>query len=72
MKTIFVSHSSRDRAAAEELERWLQTLGHGVFLDFDPEAGIKGGADWEQILYQRLRVCRVVIPLLTPSWLESK
>jgi hypothetical protein len=43
-----------------------------VFLDFDPEAGIKGGSGWEQTLYRQLRQCQAVIALLTPNWLASK
>ena len=72
MTSVFLSHSSNDKAVAEALKDRLQASGHGVFLDFDPESGIKGGADWEKTLYQRLAQCRVVIPLLTPQWLTSK
>jgi len=72
LAAIFISHSSKDDAVAGELKSWLEARGHSVFLDFDPEAGLKGGADWEQTLYERLRVCRVVIPLLTLNWLSSK
>ena len=74
MTAIFLSHSSKDSAAAGELKSWLEgePRNHSVFLDFDPEAGMKGGTDWEQTLYERLRTCRVVIPLLTQGWLSSK
>lgn len=72
MAAIFLSHSSKDDAVAGELKSWLEERGHSVFLDFDPEAGIRGGADWEQTLYDRLRICCVVIPLLTLNWLSSK
>ena len=74
MTAIFISHSSADNAAADEIKRWLEAepRNHSVFLDFDPEAGIKAGTDWEQTLYERLRTCRVVIPLLTRDWLASK
>src|SRR5262249_4837175 len=34
--------------------------------------GIVGGANWERTLYDRLHVCQVVIPLLSPHWLASK
>jgi hypothetical protein len=72
MTAIFISHSSKDKAPALALEKRLQERGHAVFLDFDPDAGIRAGSDWEQTLYRRLRQCRVVIPLLTPHWLRSK
>ena len=73
MTAIFISHSSADNAAAAEMKAWLEAQGHtSPFLDFDPEAGIKGGSEWEQTLYQQLRQCQAVIALLTPSWLASK
>jgi len=73
MTAIFVSHSSDDRAAAEDMKRWLETQGHtSIFLDFDVESGIKVGADWEQTLYRKLRQCQAVIVLLTPGWIASK
>ena len=73
MTAIFISHSSADNAAAAEMKAWLEAQGHtSLFLDFDPEAGIKGGSGWEQTLYRQLRQCQAVIALLTPSWLASK
>src|SRR5262245_1338925 len=73
MTAIFISHSSADNTAAAEMKRWLEAQGHtSLFLDFDPEAGIKGGSGWEQTLYQKLRQCQAVIALLTPNWLASK
>jgi hypothetical protein len=73
MTAIFISHSSADNAAAAEMKVWLEAQGHtSLFLDFDPEAGIKGGSGWEQTLYRQLLQCQAVIALLTPSWLASK
>jgi len=73
MTAIFLSHSSADNPAAAAMKAWLEAKGHtSLFLDFDPEAGITGGAAWEQTLYQQLRQCQAVIALLTPSWLASK
>jgi conflict system STAND superfamily ATPase/TIR domain-containing protein len=73
MTAIFISHSSADNAAAAEMKAWLEAQGHtSLFLDFDPEAGIKGGSGWEQTLYRQLRRCQAVIALLTPNWLASK
>ncbi|TCG09094.1 hypothetical protein BZM27_07710 [Paraburkholderia steynii] len=73
MTAIFISHSSADNQAAAEMKAWLKAQGHtSLFLDFDPEAGIRGGAAWEQTLYKNLRQCQAVIALLTPDWLASK
>lgn len=73
MSAIFLSHSSRDVAAAEAMQAWLQARSHqSIFLDFDPANGIPAGRDWEQELYRRLRVCRAVIVLLSEHWLASR
>ena len=73
MSAIFLSHSSRDNAAADAMQAWLRARGHqSIFLDFDPANGIPAGRDWEQELYRRLRVCRAVIVLLSEHWLASR
>ncbi|MGK7908531.1 MAG: TIR domain-containing protein, partial [Synechococcus sp.] len=73
MSSIFISHSSKDNAAAESLKTWLEKQGYqSLFLDFDPDAGIQAGTEWKQVLYQKLRQCKAVIALVTPNWLESK
>lgn len=73
MSAIFISHSSADNPAAAQMKAWLEGQGHtSLFLDFDPEVGIRGGAAWEQTLYAKLRQCQAVIALLSPDWLASK
>ena len=73
MSRIFVSHSSRDQKSAEILGQWLQDQGHtSYFLDFDPDKGIAAGKHWEDELYRHLRLCRAVIALLSPNWLDSR
>ncbi len=73
MSAIFLSHSSRDNAAAEAMQTWLHGQRHqSIFLDFDPANGIPAGRDWEQELYRRLRICRAVIVLLSEDWLASR
>ncbi len=64
MSSIFLSHSSRDNAVADQVKARLKEWGHrSVFLDFDPEDGIPAGRDWERELYAKLRECRAVIVL---------
>ena len=60
MASIFISHSSKDNIAAREMQEWLSTeLGYeSIFLDFDPDLGIDAGADWKQVLYDRLNQCQ--------------
>ena len=72
MTGIFISHSSRDAAAAENMRAWLMRQGHtSLFLDFDPEQGIPAGSNWQQTLHQKLAGCQAVVALLTPNWLAS-
>ncbi|MCB1935624.1 MAG: toll/interleukin-1 receptor domain-containing protein, partial [Nitrosomonas sp.] len=61
MASIFLSHNTKDKAAAQQLKAWLEAekRNHYVFLDDDVQTGIKGGADWERTLYEQLRRCRV-------------
>ncbi len=73
MPAIFVSHSSRDPAIAEDIRVWLKGLKFDeVFLDFDKHSGIGAGENWEKRLYEELARCHVVMLVLTPNWLESK
>ncbi len=73
MSNLFISHSSRDNTAAKELQSMLEEQGHrSIFLDFDPEVGIKAGASWERTLYTKLRACRAVVALCSDSYLNSQ
>ena len=73
MSAIFISHSSKDHAAAAELKARLDAQGHkGVFLDFDPDDGIHAGRDWEQVIYEQLRVSAAVIVLCSPASMRSR
>ena len=45
MASIFLSHSSQDNEAAGDFSRRLKEHGYdSLFLDFDPDSGIKAGA----------------------------
>jgi hypothetical protein len=73
MSNLFISHSSRDNAAAKELQARLEEQGHrSMFLDLDPEAGIQAGVSWERTLYTKLRACRAVVALCSDSYLASQ
>src|SRR5262245_36769901 len=51
MSQIFISHSSADNAQALAIRQWLAEEGFAsVFLDLDPERGIKPGERWEEAL----------------------
>ncbi len=73
MSAIFISHSSKDNEAADEIRNWLAEQGHrSVFLDFDPANGIPAGRDWEQELYRGIRACRAVIVLCSKHSMASR
>jgi WD40 repeat protein/energy-coupling factor transporter ATP-binding protein EcfA2 len=74
MASLFVSHSSRDRAAVERVHERLRAEGFAaLFLGFDPAQGIPAGRSWERELYAQLRKSDGVIFLasaasVTSSW----
>jgi len=71
MSTLFISHSSKDKAWAERVHQALKKAGYQSFLDSDADDGIHGGAKWEQTLYQRLRQSRALVVLCSAHWLAS-
>ena len=72
MTTLFISHSSKDKAWAERMHQALAAGGYQcLFLDSHPDDGIHAGADWEQTLYQRLRQSRGIVVLCSANWLAS-
>ncbi len=62
-----------DREQATDLLAWLRSQGFvSTFLDFDEEAGIEPGADWERTLYSELSNADAVLLILTKNWFNSK
>jgi hypothetical protein len=63
--SVFISHSSSARDAAQRLEERLQAEGFGeLFIDFDPEQGIPAGRNWEREFYAQLRKTDALIFLM--------
>ncbi len=72
MPAIFISHSSLDQKAADDMKASLSGFGfEQVFLDFDKDSGIGAGENWERRLYEELARCHAVVLVLTPNWLAS-
>jgi hypothetical protein len=73
MARIFISHSSRNNAAAIALRDWI--VAHGwddaPFLDLDPTGGIAAGERWERALHQAADHCEAVVVLISRDWLQS-
>lgn len=72
MSVIFISHSSRDNAAALRVRDWLRHQGWSqVFLDLDPEQGLAPGQRWQEELKRAGEQCAAVIVLVSPNWVAS-
>jgi hypothetical protein len=73
MASVFVSHSSRDRAVTELVVERLRAAGlAALFVDFDPEHGIPAGRNWERELYAQLRRTEAVIFLASDTSVASR
>src|ERR1700733_3499742 len=73
MPAIFISHSSLDQKAADDIKAVLAGLGFDrVFLDFDKVTGVGAGENWEKRLHEEIARCHAVVLILTPNWLASK
>jgi hypothetical protein len=73
MSRIFLSHSSGNNAEAIALRDWLVSYGwDDLFLDLDPERGLKAGERWQAALKQAAERCELVIFLVSPEWTASK
>src|SRR3954469_8124608 len=72
MASVFVSHSSRDRAVTDRVVQRLRAAGFAaLFVDFDPEQGIPAGRSWERELYAQLRKTDAVIFLASEASVAS-
>src|SRR3954468_11598487 len=72
MASVFVSHSSQDRAATEWVRDQLTAAGFAaLFVDFDPEQGISAGRNWERELYTQLRRTDAVVFLASAASVAS-
>lgn len=75
MARIFLSHASGDNRQAIALRQWLvqqqPRLSTEIFLDIDPENGIRPGVRWKEAVRQANTDCEVVICLISRRWHES-
>lgn len=73
MSRIFLSHSVDNSAEALALRDWLVSQGWSdLFLDLDPERGLKAGDRWQAALKRAAERCELVIFLISPAWAASK
>ena len=73
MGALFVSHSSSDQAATQQVVERLDAEGFAaLFLDFDSVHGIPAGGVWESELYAQLRKADGVIFLASAASVASQ
>jgi TIR domain len=71
--SLFLSHSSADNEAVARLTSRLKQFGYDtLFLDFDPDSGIKAGRDWERELYCNLKLVGAVVVVCSPLSMASR
>ena len=72
---VFSSHSSRDAREAVAVKAWLiqqePGLAEEIYLDLDPDAGIRPGERWKQALQHEISRCEAVICLMSKDWAAS-
>ena len=54
------------------LDRLRKRGFRSLFLDSDPESGIKAGVDWERDLYRNLKMAGAVVVLCSPDSIASR
>ena len=73
MARVFISHSSRDGAAARWVADWLLEQGYEApFLDFDKHVGLPPGTDWERTLYREIETSQALLIVQSVNWMASK
>ncbi len=76
MSRIFLSHSSLDWREAVALKHWLgeqrPELANEIFLDIDPETGLRLGKHWDAQLVTSNARCEYLICLVSKNWAASR
>ena len=65
---VFISHSSRDDAAVQQLAQHLQAARENVWMD----QSLIGGEDWWSRILTQIRSCDVFLVALSNNFLQSK
>lgn len=73
-KSLFISHSSKDRAISKEIINLLEACGVPSNLIFNssmPGYGVKPGEDWVETLKAKISTDGVVISLISENYYKS-
>ena len=69
MAAIFVSYASQDAELVNTLKTWLEKEGFDDL--FIAASSIRAGDHWTEALRNAKGSCRIVLCVVTPSWLSS-
>jgi TIR domain len=70
---VFLSHSSANNAEAIAIRDWMIEQGwNDMFLDLDPQRGLKAGERWQDALKRAAERCEMVLFVVSPIWAASK
>jgi hypothetical protein len=66
---IFLSYSAEDKSLAGEIKHSLEDqFGVEAFLAHED---IKPSSEWQEVIIEELKACRVFLPILTPNFCSS-
>ncbi|WP_395646054.1 SH3 domain-containing protein [Terricaulis sp.] len=71
MAVLFISHSSKDRDAAQKLVKWLSAEDWAPEQIFYSPKNIASGDEWKKHIEKELTACDVMLVLLSDNWVES-
>ncbi|MEM8872664.1 MAG: tetratricopeptide repeat protein [Planctomycetota bacterium] len=66
---VFISYASADREYAQAVHDQLKAAGLSVWFD---QARLKPGLDWHREIEAGCEASRVMLPILTPRWGDSR
>ena len=80
---VFISYSHRDNLAPNGSENGFVSrlrsavevmagMKYGCDISFFFDEDLASGCLWEQAIYDELANCRVLLPIVSPSWQNSK
>lgn len=73
MARIFLSHAGQNNSEAIALRDWMIAQGwEDLFLDLDPERGLKAGERWQAALKAAAERCQMILFLISPAWVASR
>ncbi len=64
LNAVFLSYASEDSDAAGRVAEALRAAGNAVWFD---KSELRGGDRWDQLIRQRIRECRLFVPIISSN-----